>query len=126
MRKTRRMRSSREATLRKRRTKRRKLRAMRRAREATKRKRMLLMSMRMSTRLPAQRVARPHSRAGALGEALISHCLHSYPVISHIIWGFKTSMRTEWTYNKTTLSLLNLNQELNPSRTVPGNLLKKV
>ena len=113
MRKMRRMKSSKGATQRTRRMKRRKLRAMRRARAATKRKRMLPMSMRMSTRLPAPRVARPHSRVGEQGEALISHCLHSYPVISHIIWVFKTSTRTEWISSRTILSLPNLNPGLN-------------
>lgn len=126
MRKMRRMKSSKGATQRTRRMKRRKLRATRKARAATKRKRTLPMSMRMSTRSLHQRVLRLHSRAVGLEGALNSHCLLKCPATNHIIWGFKTSMRTEWIYNKTTLSLLNLNQELNPSRIVPGNLLKKV
>jgi hypothetical protein len=107
------MRSSKGATQRTRRMKRRKLRATRRVRAATKRKRTLPMSMRMSTRSLHQRVLRLHSRAAGLEGALNSHCLLKCLATSHIIWGFKTSMRTEWTYNKTTLSLLSLNQEPN-------------
>ena len=112
-RKMKRMRSSKGATQRTKRMKRRKMRAMRRARAATKRKRMLLMSMRMSMKWLHQRVPRLHSRAAGLGEALNSPCLLKCPAISHIIWGFKTSMRKRWIFNKTISSLLSLNQRLN-------------
>jgi hypothetical protein len=120
---TRRTRSSREETQRKRKTKRRKLRVTRRARAAMKRKRMLPRSMMMLTRLLGLRVARLQSKAEAQGEVLSSLYLHSSLAISLIIWGFKTSMMTEWTYNKTTLSLQNLNLVLNLKKIVQECLL---
>jgi hypothetical protein len=106
---TRRTRSSREETQRKKRTKRRKLRVTRRAKAAMKRKKMLPRSMMMSTRQLGLRAGRLRSKAEALGEVLSSLYLHSSLATSLIIWAFKTSMMTEWTYNKTTLSLQNLN-----------------
>jgi hypothetical protein len=120
---TRRTRSSREETQRKRKTKRRKLRETRRVRAAMKRKRMLPRSMMMSTRRLGLRVAKLQSKAEVLGEVLSSLYLHSSLATSLIIWAFKTSMMTGWTYNKTTLSLQNLNHVLNLKKIVRECLL---
>jgi hypothetical protein len=120
---TRRTRSSREETQRKRKMKRRKLRVTRRARAAMRRKRMLPRSMMMLTRRLGLRVARLQSKAEAQGEALNSLYLLSSLATSLIIWAFKTSMMTEWTYNKTTLSLQNLNHVLNLKKIVRECLL---
>jgi len=122
---TRRTRSSREETQRKRKTKRRKQRVTRKVRAAMKKKRMLPRSMMMLTRQLGLRAGKLPSKAEAQGEVLSSLYLHSSLATSPIIWGFKTSMMTEWTYNKTTLSLQNLNLVLNLKKIVRECLLLK-
>ena len=122
---TKRTRSSREGTQRMRKMKRRKQKVTRKVRAAMKRKRMLPRSMMMLMRLLGLRAVRLPSKAEAQGEVLSSLYLHSSLATSLIIWGFKTSMMTEWTYNKTTLSLQNLNHVLNLKKIVRECLLLK-
>jgi hypothetical protein len=123
--KTRRMRSSREETQRMRKKKKRRQRMTKRAREAMKRKRMLPRSKKMLTRMVVQRVEWLQPRVVAQEEALISPYLRNYLAISHIIWGFKKLMMTEWMFNKTTLSPQKLNHELNLKKKALECLLKE-